>query len=78
MTEAVCEYLKEVKHTINSWLDLAQKNIMEKLSYPFLKKNDLLYVYLRLKNREYRKVNSKDLRAFHDTVESLTSEDVGR
>ena len=51
MTEAACEYLKEVKHTVNHWLDNAQKNIIEKLSYPFLKKNELLNVYLRVKNR---------------------------
>ena len=59
LQEAAVDYLRHLRNNLTSWLDQAEKAIMERLTYPLLAKNNLLPTYQRLKHREYRKVNAK-------------------
>lgn len=46
-------------------MEQAEKNITERLAHPLLRTQGLLTTYSRLKYKEYRKLNAKDLRAFN-------------
>jgi hypothetical protein len=64
--EGIVDYLRSLRQIVNAWIDGAQNAITERLAFPTLKKQGLLPVYQRLKAKDYRKVNSKDLKALND------------
>jgi hypothetical protein len=39
---------------------------MEKLSHPLLRKQGMLPTYQRIRNRDFRKINAKDLKAINE------------
>lgn len=49
LQEAVIDYLRSIRNSLNGWLDQAEKAITERLSHPLLRKNGLLSTYNRLK-----------------------------
>lgn len=59
------DYLRQVKQAFNGWVEQAQNIISEKLSNPLLRKQGLLPTYQRIRNRDFRKINAKDLKAIH-------------
>ena len=65
LQEAAVDYIRTLKGTINNWLDQAQNAVVDRLSHPLLRKEGMLSTYNRLKYREYRKLNAKDLRGIH-------------
>lgn len=72
LNEAVLEYFKTLRQSVNGWIETAQNAVTERLTYPLLRKQSLLNVYQRLKNRDYRKVISKDLKALNDFEKSAS------
>jgi len=74
LQEAAIDYLRTVKNMVNNWFDQAQNAIADRLSHPLLRKQGLLPTYNRLKYREYRKINAKDLRALNEFAKNNTSD----
>jgi hypothetical protein len=62
LQESAIDYLRNIKIAVNNWIDQAQNAIAERLSYPTLRKQGLLTTYNRIKQKEYRKINAKELR----------------
>lgn len=68
LQEAAIEYLRTIRNNFNAWMDQAEKSITERLAHPLLRVQGFLPTYNRLKYKEYRKLNAKDLRAFNEFV----------
>ncbi len=78
LQESAMEYLRGVKVSIGSWVDQAQNAIADRLSHPTLRKQGLLATYSRLKQKEYRKVNAKELRAVTEFARNSNPESLRR
>lgn len=66
MQDLANDYLRQVKQAFNAWVEQAQNIIAEKLSNPLLRKQGLLPIYQRIRNKDFRKINAKDLKAIHE------------
>ncbi len=49
MQEAAIDYLKAIRLAVNGWIEQAQNAIIERLSFPTLRKQNLLNTYNKLK-----------------------------
>jgi hypothetical protein len=72
LIESTNDYLRQVKQAVNTWFDQAQSIITDKLSHPLLRKEGLLATYQRIRNRDYRKVNAKELKAISEFSKNNT------
>ena len=59
LQEAVYSYFNLLKTEFVNSIDVASKNIVNQIGYPFLYRNNNLSSYKRLKNKEYRKLIQK-------------------
>lgn len=66
LQETALDYLRTVKTIFNTWIQQAQNAIAERLTHPTLRKNNLLNSFNRLKQKDYRKINAKELRALNE------------
>jgi hypothetical protein len=72
LQEAVYSYFNEVKTELLNALEASCKNIINQIGYPYLFATNALTTYKRLKNKEYRKINPKELRAFYEMASRTT------
>jgi hypothetical protein len=70
LQDFVGEYLRQIKQAFGSWLEQAQTIINEKLSQPLVRKEGFLPTYQRIRNRDYRKINAKDLKGIYEYSKS--------
>jgi hypothetical protein len=68
LQESIYNYFNQLKAELTNSLDLACKNIINQIGYPFLYSTNTLSTYKRLKNKEYRKVTQKEFRAFYENA----------
>jgi hypothetical protein len=78
LQEAVYNYFNEIKADLVTALETACKNIINQIGYPFLAASHHLATYKRLKNREYRKLQQKELRAFFDSASKLAERELAK
>lgn len=57
-----------MKSQINASLDAVSRCITSKLSHPYLYSESFLNVFRKIKNKEYKKINRKELRKFSQFV----------
>jgi hypothetical protein len=65
LQESIYNYFNQIKTEISGSLDIACKNIINQIGYPYLFSTNTLSTYKRLKNKEYRKITQKECRLFY-------------
>jgi hypothetical protein len=78
LQEAVYSYFNEVKGEVAAALETACKNIINQIGYPYLFATNNLTTYKRLKNKEYRKIQQKEFKSFHELASKLAEKDLAR
>ena len=78
LQEAVYNYFNEIKTELVTALETACKNIINQIGYPFLAASNHLATYKRLKNREYRKLQQTELKAFFDSASKLAERELAK
>ena len=76
LQENAIDYLRNIKNSMNHWFDQAQNAVADRLSHPLLRKEGLLPIYNRLKYKEYRKINAKELKAINEFAKNKSSEEL--
>jgi CHAD domain-containing protein len=74
LQELTADYLRQARQALTNWLEQAQTLIIDRLTHPLLRKQGLLPTYQRLRNRDYRKVNAKDLKAINEFAKNCQPE----
>ena len=65
LQEAIYNYFMIMKSQISSSIDAVSRVLNNRLSYPYLSQQDQLSVHKKIKNREFKKINKKELIAFY-------------
>lgn len=76
LQESIYNYFNQVKTELSTSLDLACKNIINQIGYPYLFATNHLSTYKRLKNKEYRKITQKELKAFFDMASKIEEKEL--
>ena len=63
-----------MKSQLNSSLDAVSRMVSNRLSYPFLSHQDQLNIHKKIRNREYKKIEKKELRKFYEFVNNVSAE----
>ena len=63
-----------MKSQLNSSLDAVSRMVSNRLSYPFLSQQDQLSIHKKIRNREYKKIEKKELRKFYEFVNNVSAE----
>lgn len=72
LQDAIYNYFVILKSEINSSIDTVSRAIMNKLNYPFLNFTGHLEVFNKIKIKEYKKVNRKELKSFCEFIDQVS------
>jgi len=76
LQEAIYSYFTLIKTEITSSIEIACKNIINQIGYPYLYANNALSTYKKLKNKEYKKIGQKDFKFLYDLTQKVTDKEL--
>lgn len=54
-----------MKSQLSSSIDAVSRVMSNRLSYPYLSEQEQLAVHKKIKNREFKKINKKELKSYY-------------
>lgn len=78
LQESIFNYFNQIKTELGNSLDTACKNIINQIGYPFLYSQGILSTFKRLKSKEYRRMQQKDIRSFVEIAGRIGEKELAR